>query len=349
MVPKLGEGSISVEKQSVLVTGGAGFIGSELVRQLSVQGFPVTVVDNLVNGKRENLQGVLGEDVDIVVADIRDETRMASLLARVQLVFHLACLGVRHSIHAPLENHEVNASATLALLRIARENGVRRFVYVSSSEVYGTARSTPITEEHPTLPMTVYGASKLAGECYARAFWETYRYPTVVLRPFNAYGPRCHHEGDSGEVIPKFILRCLAGKPMVIFGDGSQTRDFTFVSDTARGILKAGLSADSIGQTFNLGSGQEIQIRELAKLVTEIVGSDRAEVTHVESRPGDVLRLLADSSKAKKVLNFEPAVPLKEGLAQLRDWYNNQKKSPSELLQDEVVRNWEPGSVASHA
>ena len=335
--------------QRVLVTGGAGFIGSELVRQLSARGFGVRVVDNLVNGKRENLDGVLNENVELIVADVRDAKSMASLLRDVEIVFHLACLGVRHSIHSPIENHEVNASATLGLLNSARSIGVERFVYVSSSEVYGTARTAPITEEHPTLPMTVYGASKLAGECYTRAFWETYRYPTVVLRPFNAYGPRCHHEGDSGEVIPKFMLRCLAGKPMVIFGDGTQTRDFTFVGDTAGGILAAGLSADSVGETINLGSGKEIQVRELANTIAQALGRPQTEIVHVESRPGDVLRLLADSSKAKKLLHFESTVALHDGISRLRDWYTSQGKSPEELLKNEVVRNWEAQDVPTHA
>lgn len=338
-----------MQNQRVLVTGGAGFIGSELVRQLAGRGFGVRVVDNLVNGHRENLDGVLSENVELVVADVRDAKSMASLVRDVDIVFHLACLGVRHSIHSPVENHEVNASATLGLLNTARSNGVKRFVYVSSSEVYGTARTVPITEEHPTLPMTVYGASKLAGEAYTRAFWETYDYPTVVLRPFNAYGPRCHHEGDSGEVIPKFLLRCLAGKPMVVFGDGTQTRDFTFVSDTAGGILAAGLSDAAVGQTINLGSGKEIQVRELANTIAQVLGRPHAEVTHVEPRPGDVLRLLADSSKAKKVLRFEPTIALRDGLAHLRDWYVSQGKSPEKLLEQEVVRNWEPRDVPSHA
>ncbi len=335
--------------QRVLVTGGAGFIGSELVRQLSGHGFSVCAVDNLVNGRRENLDGVLGDSVELVVEDVRDGKSMATLLRDMDVVFHLACLGVRHSIHSPLENHEVNASATLGLLNAARTNGVKRFVYVSSSEVYGTARMAPITEEHPTLPMTVYGASKLAGEAYTRAFWETYRYPTVVLRPFNAYGPRCHHEGDSGEVIPKFMLRCLAGKPMVIFGDGTQTRDFTFVGDTAGGILAAALSDASIGQTVNLGSGKEIQVRELANTIAQTLGRPNAEIIQVEPRPGDVLRLLADSSKAKRLLNFEPTVSLRDGITRLRDWYRSQGKSPEELLEREVVRNWEPREVPTHA
>lgn len=333
----------------VLVTGGAGFIGSELVRQLSERGDCVCIVDNLVNGRRENLEGVLGENVELVVADVRDASRMESLLHGVDLVFHLACLGVRHSIHSPVENHEVNATATLNLLKAARSAGVKRFVYVSSSEVYGTARVAPITEEHPTLPMTVYGASKLAGEAYTRAFWETYRYPTVVVRPFNAYGPRCHHEGDSGEVIPKFLLRCLAGKPMLIFGDGTQTRDFTFVSDTAKGILAAGLADASIGQTINLGSGKEISIQVLAETIAQVLGRPSVEIVHTEPRPGDVLRLLADSSKAKKLLRFESTVALRDGIARLRDWYLAQKESPSELLKREVERNWEPQDVPAHA
>lgn len=336
-------------QKRVVVTGGAGFIGSELVRQLAGRGFSVCVVDNLVNGDRKNLEGLLGENVTLVVEDIRNENSMASLLRDIDIVFHLACLGVRHSIHSPTENHEVNASATLGLLNTARSNGAKRFVYVSSSEVYGTARTAPITEGHPTLPLTVYGASKLAGEAYTRAFWETYRYPTTVLRPFNAYGPRCHHEGDSGEVIPKFMLRCMAGKPMVIFGDGTQTRDFTFVSDTAAAILAAGLSDTSVGQTLNLGSGKEIQIRELANIIAHVLGRPVADTTHVEPRPGDVLRLLADSSRAKKILQFEPTVPLRDGLTRLHQWYLSQGKTPEELLEQEIVRNWELREVSSHA
>lgn len=324
-----------------LVTGGAGFIGSELSRQLALQFDRVLIVDNLVNGRRENVEDVLGDRVELHVADIRNIERMTGLMQGVDLVFHLACLGVRHSIHSPRENHDVNATATLDLLAVARSSGVRRFVYVSSSEVYGTAQWAPMTEAHPTYPMTVYGSGKLAGECYTRAYHRTYGYPTVVVRPFNSYGPRCHHEGDSGEVIPKFLLRTLAGKPMVIFGDGTQTRDFTYVEDTARGILLAGLADEAVGETINLGQGSEISINALAEEIARLLGRDQAEVIHEAERPGDVWRLFADSSKAGSLLGFRPTVSLGEGLARLLAWYRSGDRPAEELLEQEVVCNWE--------
>jgi len=325
----------------ILVTGGAGFIGSELTRQLAQQGALVTVVDNLVNGRKENLAGLPEDQVHLIVADIRDARLMANLMRDVDLVFHLAVLGVRHSIHSPEENHEVNATATLKLLSTAKSTGVKRFVYVSSSEVYGTARWAPMTEEHPTFPSTVYGASKLAGECYTRAYHKTYSYPTVVVRPFNTFGPRCHHEGDSGEVIPKFLLRCMAGMPIVIFGDGTQTRDFTYVSDTARGILLSGFSDQAVGETINLGSGREISIRDLAREVAEVAGRPDALVAYDRPRPGDVLRLCAASAKARELLAFEARISLREGLLQLKDWYRGLGESPEKLLEREIVHNWE--------
>ena len=332
-----------------LVTGGAGFIGSELVRHLGALGATVRVVDNLVNGRRENLEGILSNKVELVVADIRDRVSMSSLLRDVDIVFHLACLGVRHSIHSPAENEEVNAAATLGLLDIARHANIKRFVYLSTSEVYGMVTTVPVSEEDPTWPMTIYGASKLAGEAHARAFWHEFHFPTVVLRPFNAYGPRCHHEGDSGEVIPRFMLRCLAGRPMVIFGDGKQTRDFTFVNDTATGVVAAALSDSSVGRTINLGSGKEITITQLATMIAKVLGRPDAEIKYAERRPGDVVRLLSDSSKARKFFGFRTTVPLRDGLAHLRDWYVSQEKSPEKLLEEEILLNWEFQNRVSRA
>lgn len=332
---------MNLSGHTYLVTGGAGFIGSELCRQLRAAKADVRIVDNLVNGKHANVETILDANCSLDVTDIRDLDAMEKLLAGCTGVFHLACLGVRHSIHSPIENHDVNATATLHLLRLARELEVARFVYVSSSEVYGTAQQVPQPETHPTLPMTVYGSSKLAGECYTRAFHRTYDYATTVVRPFNSYGPRSHHEGDSGEVIPKFLLRTLAAKPMVIFGDGSQTRDFTFVSDTARGIMEAGLSTRTIGETINIGSGFEITIRQLAEEVRKVTGRPDAAIVHESDRPGDVLRLYSDTTKAQHLLGFAPQVTLHSGLTQLLAWYQSQGLNPEALLQQEIVKNWE--------
>ena len=327
-------------KPRILITGGAGFIGSSLVRQAAAT-CSIVVVDNLVNGKWSNLQDAGLAGVECVEKDIRAVEEMSRLLKGVDIVYHLACLGVRHSIHSPRENHDVNATATLDLLRLSREAGVKRFVYVSSSEVYGTAHQAPITEETPAFPHTVYGASKLAGDCYARAFWDTYRFPTTVVRPFNAYGPRCHHEGDSGEVIPKFILRALAGQPLIVFGDGRQTRDFTYVEETAYWILQAGLRQETVGQTVNLGSGSEIAINDLARKVLAATSRSQGVVRHDAPRPGDVQRLWADSRRIRELLDFQPRVGLDEGLERLVEWYLELKVSPQQLLREEIVHNWE--------
>jgi UDP-glucose 4-epimerase len=329
-----------LEGAKVLVTGGAGFIGSELVRQLANAGASVTVIDNLINGKRENLNEVIGKHVSLEVIDIRDFEVLGEFLEGMDVIYHLACLGVRHSIHDPEENHQVNASATLKLLNLSKNLKVGRFVYVSTSEVYGTARYTPMTEQHPTMPHTVYGGSKLAGECYARAFFDTYKYNTVIVRPFNAFGPRSHHEGDSGEVIPKFMLRAMAGQPMIVFGDGNQTRDFTFVGDTARGILLAGFSEKALGQTINLGQGKEISVRDLADKIRIVTDNADAEIIFDEPRPGDVFRLFADSTKARELLGFVPVISLEEGLEKLCKWYGSLDKEPSILLESEVSHNW---------
>ena len=335
------------DRSTVIVTGGAGFIGSELVRQLAARGERVVIIDNLVNGKRENVADVLSRDVTLHVSDVRDSDAVVPHLREARIVYHLACLGVRHSVHSPHENHDVNATATLKLLAAARHADVPRFVYVSSSEVYGGVESTPIlgdaiSENHPAFPCTVYGGSKLAGESYTRAYFRTYGYPTVVIRPFNTYGPRSHHEGDSGEVIPKFLLRCLAGRPLIVFGDGSQSRDFTFVSDTAAGILLGGEHPNAVGETINIGSGTDVRIVDLAKTVASVTGRPNAEIVHDEPRPGDVYRLIADVSRARALLGFEPRVSMADGLQRLLQWYRDQKKSPEELLEKEVVRNWIP-------
>ena len=309
-------------------------------------GARVVVLDDFVNGSRAKLADALQEvgadagDVEVQEGDVRDASAVARAVAGADAVFHLACLGVRHSLNHPRENHEVNASGTLVVLEAARATEVARFVHVSSSEVYGTARSVPMPETHPCRPHTVYGASKLAGECYARAYHDSYGYPTVVLRPFNAYGPRAHHEGDSGEVIPRFLLRALAGQPPVVFGDGTQTRDFSYVGDTARGIAEVGLRADAVGHTVNLGAGRETSILELAQQIPALIGAELPPV-HEAPRPGDVLRLFADATLAQERFGYRATVGLADGLQRLLAWYRAQGADAAALLADAPVRNWE--------
>lgn len=325
-----------------LVTGGAGFIGSHLVELLLERGDRVRVLDNFVNGKQENLAEAPHRDrLEVLKGTVTSKDDLKAAMVGVGRVFHLPALGVRHSLHSPEENAHTNAYGTLLTLISAREAGVRRFVYCSTSEVYGTAREVPMTEAHPTFPHTVYAASKLAGDGYTRAYHDSFGMETVVVRPFNAYGPRCHHEGDSGEVIPRFVLRAMAGRPLVIFGDGTQTRDFTYVTDTARGLALAGDCDEAVGETFNVGSNREITINELARVVSEVVSRPDTVVIRQAPRPGDTLRLYADSSKAERVLGFRPSVPLREGITRLVSWYRSKRATAEELLEQEQVRSWE--------
>jgi UDP-glucose 4-epimerase len=330
------------ESGRALVTGGAGFIGSELVGQLVAGGWDVVVLDNLVTGRWENLDHIGLPDDAKITGDVRDAPLLARLMAGVGTVFHLAARGVRFSLHSPEETHEVNALGTRAALDSARHAGINRFVYVSSSEVYGIADDLPMREDGPTLPTTAYGVSKLAGEAFARAYHHDYSLPVTIVRPFNSYGPRAHHEGDAGEVIPKFILRALAGQTLTIFGDGTQTRDFCHVSDTARGIIRAATVPEAIGETINLGSGSELSILDLAQIVRAIVGDGNSSLRFDEARPCDSPRLCAATEKAQRLLDFRSTVTFSEGLSRLIDWYGRDAKMARTRLLQDIVRNWEP-------
>lgn len=337
----------SLRGARVLVTGGAGFIGSHLVDELLERRgvASVTVVDNLVNGREDNL-GRWAQDprLDLRIEDVRDHG-VRDALAGTDVVFHLACLGVRHSLHDPRENHEVNATATLELLERAREARVGRFVHVSSSEVFGTAQYAPMDERHPTWPETVYGGAKLAGEAYARAAFRTHGMPTLVVRPFNTYGPRSHFEGDSGEVLPRTIVRALNGLPALVYGDGSQTRDFMHVSDTARGLADLAACDAAVGETVNVGTGVEVSVEELALTVGRLAGRPDLTPTHLEPRPGDVRRLVVDARRMRELTGFVAAVPFAAGVEDLVTWFRAQDSSPEEMLRRIEDRNWLGGAL----
>ncbi|MGF1596689.1 MAG: NAD-dependent epimerase/dehydratase family protein [Acidimicrobiales bacterium] len=339
-----------LQDRRIIVTGGAGFIGSHVVDLLASAGNEVLVVDDLSTGSRDNLSrhlDGLGADgthpkakVGLIVADIRDADAMHQLIADADMVIHMAVACVRTSLNRPELVHEVNATGTLNVGLAAQRNDVRRLVYVSSSEAYGTARHVPMDEDHPTEPTTAYGASKLAGEAYSLALGRTFGVEVTVIRPFNSYGPREPYRGRRSEVIPKFVLRTAAGGRPVIFGSGLQTRDFTWVEDTARGICAAAAEDALVGGTVNIARGQEISIRQLAAKVLAIFGRGGELPVFDAPRPGDVDRHLADTTKATRLIGWKPTVSIDGGLRRYVDWVAGEGIDVDRWMAEEDQRNW---------
>ena len=330
---------MDIKNKRVMITGGAGFIGSHLADELSKDN-EVLVLDDFSAGEMRNLSQC--EDrVTIIRADVHDKDRMFELMKGIDIIYHLAAQCLRLSIGNPQLVHEVNSTGTLYLCMSALQNGVKRFIYVSSSEVYGTAKYVPMVEAHPCEPTTVYGASKLAGEAYARAFHRTYGLPVVVVRPFNAYGPRSHVRGVHGEVIPRFVARVLNELPPVIFGDGDQTRDFTYISDTVKGIILSSASDELVGSVVNIGCGEEVSIKEIANIVIETSGVTDLKPFFGKPRPGDIRRHYADITMAKQKLGFKPEVNISEGIKSYIQWFKADHRNLEEYPGEEDIYNWQ--------
>lgn len=329
---------MSWRKHKVLVTGGAGFIGSNLCDALVAAGAQVVAVDDLTVGKRENLREAEAAGLEFVEGSILEPEAWSDRLQGVTRVFHMAVACLRRSFHQPMVVHEINATGTLAVLEACRRHTpqLERFVYCSSSEIYGTALHAPMDEQHPLRPTTVYGASKLAGEVYALAA----ELPVTVARPFNTYGPREHHEGASGEVIPRFVVRIANGLAPMIFGDGSQTRDFTHVSDTARGLMLAAERPEGRGQIINLARGQEVSIARIAELLLQKMGRGDLQPEFRGARPSDVDRHFASTGKARELLGFEAQLDIEVGLDRYLQWFHEAYPQASRLLEEVQDQNW---------
>ena len=305
-----------------LVTGGAGFLGCNLVRRLAKDGHRVTVFDSLVTGRRENLEGIEGE-IKFVQGDVRDTSALLEVFAShgFECAFHLAALpSVRLSLERPQETHETNATGTLNVLAVARAVGCQRIVFASSCAVYGDRSRPPVSEDSLPDPLSPYAAQKLLGEYYCSLYSRFLGVQAVSLRFFNIYGPRQDSRSEYSAVVPKFIGRVLNGQAPVIYGDGGQTRDFVFVEDAVNACVLAAGSDKTAGRVINIGSGVETSVAELAGAVAKLAGS-RMEPTHGPAINGEVRNSCADIALAGSLLGYSPGFTLSQGLEKTCDFF----------------------------
>jgi UDP-glucose 4-epimerase len=295
-----------------VVTGGAGFIGSHLTEELVRRGYRVGILDDLSTGKMENIEPLLKEgNIEFAYGSVTELPLLQKFFRGFAYVFHLAAIpSVPRSIENPLASHDVNITGTLNVLMAAKHNKVKKVIYASSSAVYGDTPTLPKREDMPPNPQSPYAITKLAGEYYCQVFHQIYGLSTVCLRYFNVYGPRQDPNSQYAAVIPRFIDRLLKGQPPIIFGDGEQTRDFTFVKDAVEATIRAAES-DATG-VCNVARGERISLNKLAELVVKLVGN-RVEPVHEEPLPGDIKHSLADISRARQ-LGYNPRYNLEEGL-----------------------------------
>ncbi len=318
----------SLKGKAVLVTGGAGFIGSHLVDRLLALGTRVTVYDNFddfYRGKEENIrQHVKNKNFMLVEGNILDRERLGKAMTGVELVLHEAAqAGIRYCSEHPQKAHDVNATGTFGVLAVAKEAQIPRIVFSSSSSIFGLPKYTPIDEEHPTHPDSVYGASKLAAENYCAAFSKTYGMDIVALRYFSVYGPR----GRPDQVIFKFTESLARGMSPTIYGDGNQTRDFTYVDDVVDATISATLSPHAGGETFNIGYGSETSINELFTILAEKMRKKSIKPRYKPGYGGEFPRTIAQNAKARKLLGWKPRISLREGIDKFLKWYEH-KVSP---------------------
>lgn len=315
-------------KDKVLVTGAGGFIGSHLCEGLAEKGYPVRA---LVRYNSQNLWGWLESspykgDIEVVAGDIRDRDSIRGAVKGVRSILHLSALiGIPYSYQAPDAYIDTNIKGTLNILQVAREVAIEKIVHTSTSEVYGTAQFVPITEEHPIRPQSPYAATKAAADFLAMSFYYAFNLPVAVIRPFNNYGPR----QSARAIVPTIITQILAGKKKIKLGALSPTRGFIYVKDTVEGFIKILESKEAIGEVINIGTDQEISIRDLVSFIAKIMGVQiEIETAEERKRPpeSEVERLLADTKKAKRILSWQATYTLEDGLRETIDWLKSHKE-----------------------
>jgi len=306
--------------ETVVVTGGAGFIGSHVVERLLTEGAAVRVIDNLSTGNRANLDGMAG-DLTLHEVSFTDLDAIRPVFDGATLVYHIGALpSVPRSVDDPLESNRHNVDGTLNVLVAARDAGARRVVYAASSSAYGDVDAEYKVETMPPAPLSPYGVAKLAGEYYCAAFTATYGLETVATRFFNVFGPRQDPSSHYAAVIPKFTRMLLAGDAPTIFGDGLQSRDFTYIDNVVHGLRLAADAPAAAGKTINVATGGRVTLLELVDALNEMLGTNIAPV-FLDPRPGDILHSRADISRARDLLDYEPIVPFVDGLARTVTYY----------------------------
>lgn len=312
-------------KGIALVTGGAGFIGSHIASGLIEAGARVRIIDDLSTGYRENIAEI-GGDVDVVEATLADESAVRKALEDVELVFHEAAIpSVPRSVENPRQTHIASVDSTFSLLLAARDKGVKRFVYAASSSAYGDQPTLPKVETMLPDPLSPYAVAKLVGEYYAQVFTRVYGLETVSLRYFNVFGPRQDPSSQYSGVISRFISALLSGQRPVIYGDGEQSRDFTYIDNVVAANLIAAETTEGIGQVINIANGERVTLNQLLDQLKGLTGRSDLQADYQPPRKGDVRDSLADITRARQFLGFTPQVNLRTGLKLTMDWWKNSR------------------------
>jgi nucleoside-diphosphate-sugar epimerase len=315
----------------VLVTGGAGFIGSHIATALADSGARVRIIDNLATGHRENIKHIEGR-VDFIEADLNDETALRRALEDVEIIFHQAAIpSVPRSVENPRETHHACVDATFALLLAARDRRVRRIVYAASSSAYGDQPTLPKVENMRPEPLSPYAVAKLVGELYCQVFTRTYGLETVCLRYFNIFGPRQDPSSPYSGVISRFTSALLSGERPVIFGDGEQSRDFTFVANAVDANLRAAEAPNVAGEMINVANGERTTLNDLLEVMKKLTGKGDVQAEYREARTGDVRHSLADITRARELLGYEPRIGLEEGLRHTIEWWQQSRFATNAL------------------